>query len=755
MNEPVGATAALLYPITPTTTSSAGNVALDDEHYNLFSESVNFVLMNISNNSTNGTVTETQPIDLFFSLSLGLTVVCGLLFSYLILRHYTKHSPLSWFLYIPLVLTFSLLFTSVCMVCIDLAAARSVDMSSAKTDANRALEIAWRVIYWTCFVLAQVLLPLFKGYQFTGEFKGIFKLLKSIVMNLLTISVMLGIGVAGLAGFLIYIAVVDDIKNVTFNMLLGLALSLSNLVGLSLLITLLGYGIVVLPRTLWEISNDQRQLRMYEFKTVGLLENLNDTEDEVIELISVCKKLHSTVPENHKERKNVLRMMKTVDKVIEDHPQLQNARLRDRFEPGLLPAVETLTRWQLVNIHKNLVNAILEFSINQYQWKHLQIQAFILQDIVDSKSNGSRKIDSPFRRWRFSFVQKMLQFPEWLFRKFIRPWFLKLVAVVYVLFSLILLWCQFTPLFKNVTTVKLSVLEMLISSIGDRFVVQFVALGIISVILATVLVALFNVRVMEYFRLIPGHTDSYSLFYTAQLLCRVIPSMMFNFLQLIGVSKNDGVAYFNIYGELRMDGLLKFGVIGGFIVDYLPLGIFLVVFVAAFRILERLGTLINIERFKYSGTEKVTDERVLEGREILARVRERKLKHIEKAKEENRDGSFSITKLFDKLDEHDVGSGSSKKKSSKRKQNEDDDDSDTIKFSDKFLEDIDQFAEKPSERHYQSGSKKEKSKPRGFSRMDDEEVSMDDDIPLNSYRPHDDLINKIRSNRSKKFESVL
>ncbi|KAF0974363.1 hypothetical protein FDP41_006395 [Naegleria fowleri] len=719
---------------------------------------------NVTNNSTNGTLTETQPIDAFFSVSLGLTIVLGIIFSYSILRYYAKNSSLSWFLYIPLLLTYTLLFTAVGMVCFDLAAARSVDRTSAKTDANRALEITWRVIYWTCFGLAQVILPLFKGYPFTGEFTALFKLLRSIVMNLLTISVMILIGLGGLGGFLIYIAIVDDIKNVTFNMLMGLALSLSNIVGLALLITLLGYGIVILPRSLWEISNDERQLRLYEFKSVGLLETLTDTEDELIELISICTYLDKHVDQSHKQRKNVDRMMKTVNEAMENHPQLKKARLRDRFEPGKLPDIDKLSRWKLVSIHGDLINTILEFDIHQYQWKYLQIRAFVLQDIIDSKHNGLRKIDSPFLQRRFTWWQKIIEKPEWIYYKYLRPWFLKLLVLLYIPCAFILLWCEFTPLFKNVTTVRLSVLELLIESIHDRFITQFVALFILLMILVTIMVALFNVRVMQYFRIIPHHTDSYTLFYTAQLLCRVIPSMMYNFLQLIGVTKNDGVAYFNIYGELRLDGLRIFGAIGGFVVDYLPLGIILVAFVALFRILERLGTLINIERFKYNGGDKITDDRVLEGKEILQRARERKVKHLQRAREEHGSKYFSISTFFDKLDEHDSGKKGHSKKAfygQQQQQDYDDDSNDIeisgdIKFGDKIVDDVNM--EDFNAHHYQSPemnrNSKKSSANKSYTKFEEEDEDVQEKPMSHSYKStREEYKNKWK--KSKNFESVL
>ena len=186
---------------------------------------------------------------------------------------------------------------------------------------------------------------------------------------------------------------------------------------------------------------------------------------------------------------------------------------------------------------------------------------------------------------------------------------------------------------------------------SDRIAIQLTSLAILSIILGTVLFAMFKVKILYLFQMVPHHTDSYTLFYTALLSCRAIPSMCFNFLQMVGVDPDDGVAYYAIYGALRLDGLRVFGLLGGFIVDYFPLLIIVVAFITLFKLIERCGSLCNIERFSFTGSN-ITEEKVLEGREMLQRARARKLRQLQNVSAEK------ISSSFDKLEEHDLRSKS-------------------------------------------------------------------------------------------------
>ncbi|KAG2386550.1 hypothetical protein C9374_002294 [Naegleria lovaniensis] len=646
-----------LLPIRPFSSSSDEHILLSSS--NMIGVIFETLLSNqTNNNNTNGTLPSIQhSMDAFFFVSLAFTLVIGTILSILILRFYTKSNPFPWFLYIPLLITYLMLFTAVSLVCIDLASAISSGKLNKKQLADPALVVLWRFIYWSLQILSWILLPVFQSYLYTGEFLAIFRWLRAILDNIITYSVMLLVGGIALGGFCLYIAIsnLQDPQHaqiISLDLIAGLGLSLSNIYGLVLLVGFIGYGLVGLPRSILDMSNDERQLRLYEFKTPTIVEELEDLEDELLEYLSICKVLDRKVESHHKQRKNLDRIMKTVQQVTDNHPQLLKKARQSTLREGdlnLIPSnIEELSRSQCVKIHRLLQKAIREFSSKQYQWKHLQRKAFILQDIIESKSNHSEKrIVSVFRSPRPKFLQKILEKPEWIYRTYLRSFFLKLLVLLFIPFGLILMWCEFTPLFKNIHATKhlrLSILELIIMSMKDRFAIQFVSLGILSLILAILLFAMYRVRILYIFQMVPHHTDAYTLFYTCIFLCRAIPSMCFNFLQMVGVDPDDGVAYYTIYGALRLDGLRIFGVLGGFIVDYFPILIIVVAFITLFKLIERCGTLCNIQRFNYTSST-INDETVLEGREILQRARKRKMRQLQNVAVEK------ISTSFDKLEE--------------------------------------------------------------------------------------------------------
>ncbi|KAL9650435.1 hypothetical protein ABK040_004659 [Willaertia magna] len=724
---------------------------------NFILEGATVVLNNVTNNNTNGT-SEVQILDVFFYVSLGLTLLIGSILTISILRYYTKSSPFPWFLYFPLFITYLLLFTAVSLVCIDLAGALSAP--EHHTQANQTLVIIWRVIYWSLQALSWVLLPFFQGYLYTGEFKAIFRWLRAIADNLINYGIMLCVGGVALGAFCIYIAVSnandpEHAEPITFAMIAGLGLSLSNIVGLALFVTLVGFGLVSLPRAIWDMSNDEGQLRLYEYNSPELVDDLEDKEDELVEYISICRTLDAKVSPNHKQRKNVDYIMKTVEEVLEEHPQLQNSRTRESDSSLIPPEISKLSRSTCVKIHRLLQRAIREFASKQYQWKHLQRKAFILQDIIESKKNTvEKRIESPFRTPRHAIVQKLVEKPEWFYYKYFKPWFFKIIALSFVPFSIILIWCEFTPLFKNITAtknLKLSLLELIVkgiastsSSDSSRFVVQFVSLFILALILSIILFSLFRIRILYLFQMVPHHTDAFTLFYTGLLLCRTIPAMCYNFLQLLGITPDDGVAYYAIYGALRLDGLRIFGVLGGFAVDYFPLLIILIVIVALLRIIERLGKLFNLDRFKYSGN--ITEERVQEGRELLKRARKNKLQNLQSIDKQK------IASSFDKMDEHAI---TSKRGSSTTRYDDDDSYShqngnldvnvDEIQF-DNELNDYEDDR-KPIARSSSSAGINSNNSSDRLNRIYEKHKR---------ERPNTDYLSKFKSsNRGKQFDSVL
>lgn len=63
---------------------------------------------------------------------------------------------------------------------------------------------------------------------------------------------------------------------------------MSNAMGLVIVISLLGQGVIGLPKHLWGEGNLLRKLRFYEFQAKQLSDKIEDTHSHMIKQLAVC-----------------------------------------------------------------------------------------------------------------------------------------------------------------------------------------------------------------------------------------------------------------------------------------------------------------------------------------------------------------------------------------------------------------------------------------------------------------------------------
>jgi hypothetical protein len=97
----------------------------------------------------------------------------------------------------------------------------------------------------------------------------------------------------------------------------------------------------------------------------------------------------------------------------------------------------------------------------------------------------------------------------------------------------------------------------------------------------------------------------------------VVPSLCYNFLQLVGVSEKSGVAYSEVMGTIKLDSLHWIGAVGDLFAQFFPLLLLVVAIFVFFDIHGRILTLCHVKRFVFE--QKMTDDTIAEGREILQR----------------------------------------------------------------------------------------------------------------------------------------
>ena len=119
----------------------------------------------------------------------------------------------------------------------------------------------WRVVYWSSQFLTWLILPLMQSYSQAGEFTRWGRLKSSLWDNAIFYSSYLLIALI----LLIYVAVQPSL-HLTWDRTKAIAAAASNTWGLFVLVLLLGYGLIEVPRNLWNRSQRGYQLQHAHFK---------------------------------------------------------------------------------------------------------------------------------------------------------------------------------------------------------------------------------------------------------------------------------------------------------------------------------------------------------------------------------------------------------------------------------------------------------------------------------------------------------
>jgi hypothetical protein len=135
---------------------------------------------------------------------------------------------------------------------------------------------------------------------------------------------------------------------------------------------------------------------------------------------------------------------------------------------------------------------------------------------------------------------------------------------------------------------------------------------------------------------------SYSHF---SFLCRLIPSLLFNYVMMAGVESGYGIAFSRVMGTMKLSDLNVLGPIFYYTSSFFPLLIILVALMTLFNVVNRIITALGLASylnvFQYS---EEPDEDILEAREKLAR--ERKKRGQEAAREDKKENSAERLKQY-------------------------------------------------------------------------------------------------------------
>ncbi|XP_070760585.1 G-protein coupled receptor-associated protein LMBRD2a [Enoplosus armatus] len=478
------------------------------------------------------------------------------------------------------------------------------------------LPVFWRVVYWTSQFLTWLLLPFMQSYARSGAFSRVGKIKTALIENAIYYGTYLLIFIS----LLIYVAAHPQWQ-LSWTELQTIGITAANTWGLFLLVLLLGYGLVEIPRSHWLSSSHGYLLAKTYFKAAKMATEKAAAEENLADVMEDVAGVHQSVRYNHSLRK-------CVDTILTKCPTEYQEEMGRNVESSSGEQSILPTKRGLVKLHKKVISAVQRHGQTQVQWSILLDEAFHLEDVAKSQSSPIRHFIHSFASahhhgWIHRFYSPAV---EWYWECVFRQGFYRLLAVLLCLLSAAVVWSECTFFSTHPVLSLFAVFIQMAEKQHNYICIEMVCFISILFLCVCVYSTVFRIRVFNYYYLVPHHqTDAYSLQFSGMLFCRLTPPLCLNFLGLIhmdsAISHQDRIqtSYTSIMGSMR---LLSF-ISDGFYIYY-PMLILLLCFATFYSLGSRCLNLLGFHQ--YITDDDLTSDLVDEGRELIRRERRKRQK---------------------------------------------------------------------------------------------------------------------------------
>uniref|UniRef100_A0A3Q1EY10 LMBR1 domain containing 2b n=1 Tax=Acanthochromis polyacanthus TaxID=80966 RepID=A0A3Q1EY10_9TELE len=491
------------------------------------------------------------------------------------------------------------------------------------------LPVFWRVVYWTSQCLTWLLLPFMQSYARSGGFSITGKIKTALIEN----AIYYGTYLLIFGSLLIYVAVHPELHLSWWLQTIGI--TAANTWGLFLLVLLMGYGLVEIPRSYWNASRHGHLLIKTYFKASKLMTEKADAEENLEDVMEEVRKVSESIKYNHPLRKYI-------DTILRKCPldyQEKMGRNMDDYEDfddkqNTYPSEKTL-----VKLHKQVIYAVQRHNRTRVQWQILLQQAIHLEDVAKNETSSTHQFVHSFPSsepagWfsRYIYTPSV----EWYWECLLKRWFYRLLSVVLTLFSVAVVWSECTFFSTRPVLSLFAVFIQLAERDYNYLYIEMACFITIFFLCTCVYSTVFRIRVFNYYYLASHHqTDAYSLQFSGMLFCRLTPPLCLNFLGLIHMDsaishqKKEPTAYTSIMGSMQV----LYFIANGFYIYY-PMLIVILTIATYFSLGTRCLNLLGFQQFM--GDSEMTSDLIDEGKELIRREK-RKRQRIEDGENRRRE----------------------------------------------------------------------------------------------------------------------
>jgi len=524
-------------------------------------------------------------------------------------------------------------------ICITNKQKRNVNLTEAEEKTSKIIQINYQIAYWITFCLAWVIIPLLKSYESNGEFTKWEKIKYAIKSNLILYGVVLFICL------LLFIWAYFKLAKETISFFFKNIYNFNYILGLSIMLLLLSYSLVKLPKFIYEKINYQKTIQYYEYTA----KNINDK----LSVVKIDLKEHGHQLLETIEDTKIMQEM-TDDKIFVGNKAISSDNksiahyqkyMKEKFDylyqNSKLFDIELKsnsfgTKHEPIKDKKKLVQLINKIMKEEWDDLRLQCQMQIiyskwstLKSIIIigkknkmlSNSNYSKigkdksektiidKLDESF-----VLLNNISSLKVWYYLK-IRRIIIFILAIFFLIFGGIIFISEISISLPW----NLSIFSLIISSVTNVLVLHIILFIQIIYLLGMSMYTLFRLKISGYFGMYPHkQTDSVSLLYFSDNINRIIFPLCLNVIMMANKGNDTSKTILESIFGINMQNKVFV-----FYNNYSPLILILCVLINGFNIFLKLGKCFGIDNF-YIESEK-RDNDIEEGYNLLMNMNKKSM----------------------------------------------------------------------------------------------------------------------------------
>ena len=291
----------------------------------------------------------------------------------------------------------------------------------------------WRVVYWSSQLLTWLILPMMQSYTQAGEFTVRGKLKSALWDNAIYYASVIFIALI----LVIYIALQPNL-HLDRERIKAIAAAASNTWGLFVLVLMLGYGLVEVPRNCWRNSQRGFQLNRSYFKLAKLMGERSDAEEAVDDTLISLNAISQIVGQSDLRRPNVETILQKVPLELMEKIRRRRADASFGSDP---PTEKTLVR-----LHRQVIRTLQNLHRTEAQWDDLTKKIIDLEDINRNMISNEHvfKRTSTLENKSPSLIRRTVYSPtiEWYWKCLFSPLLLRVAAVLAAIMSAFIVWSE-------------------------------------------------------------------------------------------------------------------------------------------------------------------------------------------------------------------------------------------------------------------------------------------------------------------------